>query len=180
MKRWAAGIALAAATTSAWTLTQGKASTSSSRSPQAAAAAQSPSPARAAGRPRAHLADTLPGMPTVANPRDIYAADRAGALSPVVAGFRPLLYVPNSESSSVDEIDPITRAIVRHIPVGRNPQHVVPAWDLKTLWVLNDRSNSVTAIFNSAAAYGALTSGIWAVDSQHWGQNADFGLSCGR
>jgi DNA-binding beta-propeller fold protein YncE len=85
-------------------------------------------------------------MPAVADPRDIYAADRAGALSPVVAGFRPLLYVPNSESSSVDEIDPVTHAIVRHIPTGRNPQHVVPSWDLKTLWVLNDLGNSVTAI----------------------------------
>jgi len=84
-------------------------------------------------------------MPAPLSPHDIYAADRPGALSPVVAGFRPLLYVPNSESSSVDEIDPTTYKIVRHIRVGRNPQHVVPSYDLKTLWILNDRSNSVTA-----------------------------------
>lgn len=47
-------------------------------------------------------------MPPVTDLRDIYAADRAGALSPTVAGFRPLIYAPNSESSSVDEIDPTT------------------------------------------------------------------------
>ncbi len=85
-------------------------------------------------------------MPAVTDPHNIYAADRAGLLSPTVARFRPLIYVPNSESSSVDEIDPRTHSIVRHLQVGRNPQHVVPSYDLKTLWVLNDRSNSVTAL----------------------------------
>ena len=88
----------------------------------------------------------LPGMPPITDPRDIYAADRAGALSPVVAGFRPLLYVPNSGGNSVDEIDPSTNSIVRHVLVGRNPQHIVPSYDLKSLWVLNDLSNTVTAI----------------------------------
>ena len=85
-------------------------------------------------------------MPPVTDPGDLYAADRAGALSPTVAHFRPLIYVPNSESSSLDEIDPMTYQVVRHVPVGRNPQHVLPSYDLKTLWVLNDLSNSVTAL----------------------------------
>jgi len=88
----------------------------------------------------------LPGMPPVTDPSNIYAADRAGALSPTVAGFRPLLYVPNSGESSIDELDPGTHQIVRRIQVGLNPQHVVPSYDLKTLWVLNDLSNSVTAL----------------------------------
>jgi DNA-binding beta-propeller fold protein YncE len=30
--------------------------------------------------------------------------------------------------------------------VGRQPQHVVPSWDLKTLWVNNDLGNTLTAI----------------------------------
>src|SRR5204863_5219635 len=30
--------------------------------------------------------------------------------------------------------------------VGKLPQHVVPAWDLKTLYVTNDQSNSLTPI----------------------------------
>ncbi len=38
------------------------------------------------------------------------------------------------------------RAIVEHFAVGGLPQHVVPAWDLKTLYVTNDRGNSLTPI----------------------------------
>lgn len=88
----------------------------------------------------------LPGMPPITNPHDIYAADRAGALSPIVAGFRSLLYVPNSANDSVDEIDPATGALVRHLRVGQHPQHIVPSYDLTTLWVLNELSNTLTAL----------------------------------
>jgi len=91
-------------------------------------------------------APPLPGMPPVTDPRDIYAADRAGELSPVVQGFRSLIYVPNTVSSSIDVIDPKTDKIVGHFRVGRQPQHVVPSYDLKTLWVLNDLGDSLTAI----------------------------------
>ena len=88
----------------------------------------------------------LPGMPPVLDPNDIYAADRPNQLSPVVRGFRPLVYVPNSLSNTVDVIDPSTYTIVGHFAVGALPQHVVPAWDLKTLYVTNDRGNSLTPI----------------------------------
>ena len=88
----------------------------------------------------------LPGMPPVLDPNDIYAADRPNQLSPVVRGFRPLVYVPNSLSNTVDVIDPSTYSIVGHFDVGALPQHVVPAWDLKTLYVTNDRGNSLTPI----------------------------------
>jgi YVTN family beta-propeller protein len=77
---------------------------------------------------------------------DVYAADRAGDLSPVVVHDRPLIYVPNSGSNTVDEIDPTTYQIVRSFPVGALPQHVVPAWDLRTLWVTNDEGNTLTPI----------------------------------
>jgi DNA-binding beta-propeller fold protein YncE len=59
---------------------------------------------------------------------------------------RPLVYVPNSESASVDVIDPRTYRIVEHFAVGALPQHVVPAWDLRTLYVTNDLGNSLTPI----------------------------------
>ncbi len=68
----------------------------------------------------------LPGMPPVQDPRDIYAADRPNLLSPVVANFPTLVYVPNSESNTVDVIDPKTMKVVSHFPVGKQPQHVVP------------------------------------------------------
>ena len=88
----------------------------------------------------------LPGMPPVLNPQDIYSADRPNALSPVVKDFPTRVYVPNTESNSVDVIDPATYKVIDHFAVGRLPQHVTPSWDLKTLWVLNDKSNSLTRI----------------------------------
>jgi YVTN family beta-propeller protein len=88
----------------------------------------------------------LPGMPPVVNAKDIYAADHAGRLSPVVEKFPSLVYVPNTGSASVDVIDPKTFQIVHHFKVGRQPQHVTPSYDLKTLWVLNDLGDSLTRI----------------------------------
>ena len=66
---------------------------------------------------------------------NVYAADAAGALSPAARRARPLIYVPNSQSDSVDEIDPRTYKVVRHFSVGALPQHVTPSYDLKTLYV---------------------------------------------
>src|ERR1019366_10029174 len=88
----------------------------------------------------------LPGMPPVLDPSDIYAADHAGKLSETVKNFPSRVYVPNSGSDTVDVIDPATYKIVAHFAVGHQPQHVVPSWDLKRLWVLNDLGDSLTAI----------------------------------
>src|ERR1700686_1991733 len=90
--------------------------------------------------------DILPGMPAVIDPQDIYSEDRPGKWSPTVTAFPSLIYVPNSGSNSVDVIDPKTFKIIRHFSVGRQPQHVVPSYDLKTLWVLNDLGDSLTRI----------------------------------
>jgi DNA-binding beta-propeller fold protein YncE len=46
----------------------------------------------------------------------------------------------------VDVIDPETYKIIDHFPVGKNPQHVTPSWDMRTLWVLNDLGDSLTRI----------------------------------
>jgi YVTN family beta-propeller protein len=56
------------------------------------------------------------------------------------------VYVPNSLSNTVDLIDPATYRVVGHFAVGREPQHVVPSWDLKTLWVNDDQSNDLVPI----------------------------------
>jgi YVTN family beta-propeller protein len=92
------------------------------------------------------LAGSLPGMPPVLDPRDIYSSDRPGMMSGAVKNFPNYIYVPNSGSNTVDIIDPKTFKVVRHFDVGRQPQHVVPSWDLKTLWVLNDLGDSLTRI----------------------------------
>jgi YVTN family beta-propeller protein len=88
----------------------------------------------------------LPGMPVVDDPADLYNHDRPGMLSPVVANFPNLIYVPNSNSNTVDVIDPSTYKIVEHFAVPAQPQHVVPSYDLKTLWVNSDVGNALTPI----------------------------------
>jgi DNA-binding beta-propeller fold protein YncE len=83
-------------------------------------------------------------VPPLLNPHNVYAADRE--LAPVARRFRPLVYVPDTGSNDVYEIDPRTYRIVRHFNVGAVPQHIVPSYDLKTLWVNNDIGNSLSAI----------------------------------
>ena len=77
---------------------------------------------------------------------DVYAHDTTRGLVAATRRARDLVYVPNSRSDTVDVIDPRTYKVVEHFPVGVLPQHVVPAWNLKTLYVTNDISNSLTAI----------------------------------
>ena len=89
---------------------------------------------------------SLPGMPPLLDPQDIYAADRPGKLSATVQGFPSRVYVPNSQSGTVDVIDPETYKVIDHFPAGREPQHVVPSYDLQTLWVLDDQNNRLTRI----------------------------------
>jgi len=77
---------------------------------------------------------------------DIYSNDRPGNLSPVVQAMPSRIYVPNSDDATVDEIDPATGKVLRRFATGKQPQHVVPAWDLKTLYVASDIGNSLTPI----------------------------------
>jgi DNA-binding beta-propeller fold protein YncE len=94
------------------------------------------------------VTDVLPQKPSWAplDPHNVYAADAAGDLAAAARRARPLVYVPNSESNTVDEIDPHTYKIVRQFAVGALPQHVIPAYDLRTLYVANDQGNSLTPI----------------------------------
>jgi YVTN family beta-propeller protein len=85
-------------------------------------------------------------VPPLLDPHDVYAADKPGMLAPAVRDFPERVYVPNSESNTVSVIDPHSYKVVDEFPVGALPQHVVPAYDLKTLWVTNDEGNSLTAI----------------------------------
>lgn len=115
------------------------------------------------GKPSRSTADTaepasldmLPGMPPNLDPHDIYAADRAGNLSPVVKNDPPRIYVPNTKSNSVTVIDPATYRVIDQFPTGRQPQHVVPSYDLKTLWVLDDKGNSLIKIDPTTGKHGA-------------------------
>jgi YVTN family beta-propeller protein len=88
----------------------------------------------------------LPGMPPLLDAANIYAANKAGELSPKVAKFPERVYVPNTVSNTVDVIDPTTFKVIDHFEVGRQPQHVTPSYDLEHLWALNDLGDSVTEI----------------------------------
>ncbi|MFD1544947.1 YncE family protein [Nonomuraea guangzhouensis] len=77
---------------------------------------------------------------------NVYAHDRPGMLSPRVEHLTPRVYVPNSESNTVDVINPRTFRVVHRYRVGALPQHVVPSWDLKTLWVNENQGNRLTPI----------------------------------
>jgi len=81
---------------------------------------------------------TVPGMPGVADASNLYGEAGANHLSPAVKGALARVYVPNLRSDDVYVIDPSTLKVVDKFPVGRSPQHIVPAWDLKTLWVTNN------------------------------------------
>jgi len=72
----------------------------------------------------------------VPDPANLYSEARA--LSPAVASHPPRVYVPNLKSNDVYVIDPATKKVVDRFKVGVNPQHVVPSWDLTTLWVTNN------------------------------------------
>ncbi len=104
--------------------------------------------------PRKAVPAVLPGMPPVLDPKDLYAADRPGMFSPAVKGFPSRIYVPNTNSNTVSVIDPRTYKVVDTIPVGNQPQHVVPSWDLKTLWVNNNRGHTLTPIDPATGAAG--------------------------
>ena len=93
-------------------------------------------PMAAAGR--AEAIQTVPGMPPVVNPSNLYSEAGPNMLSPTVSNALPRVYVPNLKSNDVYVIDPATYRVVNHFKVGKHPQHVVPSWDLKTLWVAND------------------------------------------
>jgi YVTN family beta-propeller protein len=93
---------------------------------------------------------TVPGMPPVLDAGNLYTGTAPDRLSPAVGGALSRVYVPNRRSNSVYVIDPATFAIADRFPVGASPQHVVPSWDLKTLWVANNgarrSSGSLTPI----------------------------------
>ena len=79
----------------------------------------------------------------------MYASAAAGALSPVVRGQRDLVYVPSPAArgaGTVDVIDQHTLKVVDHFVVGPVAQHVVPSWDLKTLYVNASAANRLVPI----------------------------------
>ena len=89
---------------------------------------------------------TVPGMPPVPDPKNLYSEIGADKVSPALADHKELVYVPHVQSNDVYVIDPKTYKVIDKYKVGLNPQHVVPSWDMQTLWVTNnaERTNKGT------------------------------------
>ena len=85
------------------------------------------------------------GLPPVPDPHNVYAAAGAGMLSPEARLAKPLVYVPPTKSRDVWVIDPSTFAVVARYPLGDGElQHVVPSWDLRTLYASHDLGDRLT------------------------------------
>ncbi|HTT12964.1 MAG TPA: YncE family protein [Burkholderiaceae bacterium] len=77
-------------------------------------------------------------MPEVPDPHNLYSETAAGRLKPEVREDLQRIYVPNLRSNDVYVIDPVSMKVVDRFKVGVSPQHIVPSWDLRTLWVTNN------------------------------------------
>ncbi|MFL6111447.1 MAG: YncE family protein, partial [Catenulispora sp.] len=60
----------------------------------------------------------------------------------------------NLGSDSVTIIDPATYQVLGTTKVAGGPQHVVPSWDLRTLWVNDNTGNALTPIDPATGTFG--------------------------
>jgi len=105
--------------------------------PAASAAASATSTAASAAATNAAIT-TIPGMPPVVDARNLYSEVAAGRFADVVKSDLQRIYVPNLRSNDVYVVDPAAMKVVDRFKVGIGPQHIVPGWDLRTLWVTNN------------------------------------------
>jgi YVTN family beta-propeller protein len=90
-----------------------------------------------------------PTTTTATMPRwtgDVYASTGAGMLTGPARTARPLVYVPHEVSGDTYVIDPATFHVIDVFPSGAESQHVVPSWDLSTLYVVSGVGNRLTPI----------------------------------
>ena len=90
----------------------------------------------AAAQPAAAPATAAAAAPTSAT--NVYSGSAPDKISPALAGDLERIYVPNLRGNDVYVIDPQQMKVVDRFKVGIGPQHIVPAWDLRTLWVTNN------------------------------------------
>ena len=81
-------------------------------------------------------------MPAPVDPKNVYAGAGTGMFSPAVAGHLSRVYSPNLTTGKVDVIDPETFKVIESLTAIASPEHIVPSWDLQTLWVSGDISYS--------------------------------------
>ncbi len=90
--------------------------------------------------------DVLPGMPPVPDPANIYSEAGANMLGDVALRSKAYAYVPHSKSGDVYVIDQATFQVVNRFSVGVEVQHVVPSYDMSSLYATDDLGNVVRRI----------------------------------
>jgi DNA-binding beta-propeller fold protein YncE len=85
-------------------------------------------------------------MPSVVNPHNLYSEAAAGKMSAAVAGAKAYVYVPSTSNGSVTVIDQATMRVVDSYKVGSLVQHVVPSWNLRTLYANASGANRLVPI----------------------------------
>jgi YVTN family beta-propeller protein len=84
----------------------------------------------------------------------VYSHIAAGMMNPKWARYPYRVYVPNSLSNTVTEINPSTYKVIRTFRVGKQPNHVTPSWNGSVLWVNNTDGDSLTPINPMTGAPG--------------------------
>ncbi|MCZ2402559.1 SMP-30/gluconolactonase/LRE family protein [Paenarthrobacter sp. Z7-10] len=77
-------------------------------------------------------------MPAVTDPHNVYSQAGANMLLSSVRADKPLVYVPHNISGDVSVIDPHTFTVIATYHAGLEIQHVVPSWDMRTLYATDD------------------------------------------
>ena len=132
--------------------------TSSSRSASVPPPSAPPSP----------TIDVLPGMPPVSDASNVYSDAGANMLSPAAQAAKPLVYVPHSGSGDVYVIDPATFQVVDRWHAGTEVQHVVPNYDMTTLYATDDVGNTITPIDPRTGAHGAAIPIVDPYNMYYW------------
>lgn len=101
---------------------------------------------------------TIPPTTVPLDATNVYGYARANMLSPNTAGALPLVYVPSAAQGGagfVDVIDQASMTVIDRYETGPLSQHVVPSWDLKTLYVTASAANQLVPIDPKTGKPGA-------------------------
>jgi YVTN family beta-propeller protein len=96
-----------------------------------------------------------PNAPAPRPDVNVYANISSANMNPATAGARPLVYVPHEVSGTTSVIDPATMQVIDTFTTGAESQHVVPSWDMSTLYVVAGRSELITPIDPTTGRPGA-------------------------
>ena len=99
---------------------------------------------------------TIAGMPAVVDPANLYSEALAGKPSGAPANAKQYVYVPSDQDGSVTVIDQATFQVVDTLVTGgKLVQHVVPGYDLQTLYANVSGSNFLREIDPVTGKQGA-------------------------